>query len=54
MNGTVTGGWNFVWSAYLITGALLAVYAARTVILFHRARKQLTTHEGVSAVTPRE
>jgi len=39
MNGTVTGGWSFVWSAYMISAAVLGVYAAGTILLFREALK---------------
>ena len=34
MNGTITGGWGFVWSAYTVTAALLGIYVVRTIALF--------------------
>jgi hypothetical protein len=34
MNGTVTGGWGFVWSAYLLTATVLGIYAVRTIAFF--------------------
>jgi hypothetical protein len=30
--GTVTGGWEFVWAAYIITWAALAVYGGWLVV----------------------
>ncbi len=37
MNGIVSGGWEFVWAAYLISAIIVFGYAART---FSRARGQ--------------
>ena len=31
MNGVVTGGWGFVWSAYIITSVVLLVYGVTLV-----------------------
>jgi hypothetical protein len=30
MNGFVTGGWGFVWAAYITSAFVLTAYAART------------------------
>ena len=40
MNGILSGGWGFVWSAYAITAALLAAYAARTIAAFREHNQQ--------------
>jgi hypothetical protein len=37
MNGIVTGGWEFVWAAYIISAIVVFGYAART---FARLRGQ--------------
>jgi len=34
MNGFVTGGWSFVWSAYLVTAVLLGGYVIKTIALW--------------------
>ena len=39
MNGLVSGGWNFVWAAYAITGLVLAAYAIRTFKMGSRTFK---------------
>jgi heme exporter protein D len=31
MNGSVTGGWGFVWAAYSITAFVLGFYVVRTL-----------------------
>jgi len=31
MNGIVTGGWQYVWSAYIVTIVLLGGYVLRTL-----------------------
>ena len=36
MSGVVVGGWEFVWAAYGITGAVFAIYV---ISLVHRLRK---------------
>ena len=37
MNGTVTGGWSFVWAAYALTAAALFLYG---VTLITRLREE--------------
>lgn len=39
MNGVVTGGWEFVWAAYGITGAVLLIYG---VTLVTRLREEVS------------
>ena len=36
MNGTIIGGWEYVWAAYAVTWTALAVYAGS---LLWRAKK---------------
>ncbi|MBI5511118.1 MAG: hypothetical protein HY903_20340 [Deltaproteobacteria bacterium] len=36
MNGTIVGGWEYIWAAYLVTWGSLALYA---LSLVWRARK---------------
>ena len=31
MNGIVSGGWNFVWAAYIISFAVLGLYTIATI-----------------------
>lgn len=31
MNGTISGGWNFVWAAYGVTGAALFIYGVTLI-----------------------
>jgi heme exporter protein D len=40
MNGVVSGGWSFVWSAYAITAGVLAVYAIRVIAGFRNASRE--------------
>jgi hypothetical protein len=37
MNGIVTGGWNFVLAAYLISGAILLTYSIYAISAFRKA-----------------
>lgn len=36
MTGMIAGGWEFVWSAYGITVAVLGLYIASVLIRFRR------------------
>lgn len=38
MNGVLSGGWDFVWAAYLVTGLVIFGYAARTFVQNRNAR----------------
>ena len=38
MNGVVSGGWAFVWAAYIISALVIFGYAARTFIQNRSAR----------------
>ena len=40
MNGIVTGGWAYVWSAYAISVALIAGYVIRTIAVWRRESAQ--------------
>lgn len=44
MNGIVSGGWSFVWAAYLVTASILIAYSIHTVRAFRRsvAKRALT------------
>jgi heme exporter protein D len=33
MNGSVTGGWSFVWAAYSITAFILGFYVVKTLVV---------------------
>ena len=46
MNGIVTGGWGFVWSAYLVTAILLGAYAASTIVRFRASREERRHKQG--------
>jgi hypothetical protein len=46
MNGILNGGWNFVLAAYLISGAILAVYSIHAISEFRRRTASST--KGVS------
>jgi len=37
MNGIVSGGWNFVLAAYLISGAILLTYSIYAISDFRKA-----------------
>ena len=39
MNGVVSGGWEFVWAAYGLTGAALLIYG---VTLVTRLREEVS------------
>lgn len=36
--GIVTGGWEFVWAAYGLTGAVLAIYAISLLTRLREAK----------------
>jgi hypothetical protein len=37
MNGIVTGGWNFVLAAYIVSGTILIAYSIRVINGFRSA-----------------
>jgi hypothetical protein len=39
MNGIVTGGWDFVWAAYIITALVLSAFTGRAWFLERTARR---------------
>ena len=41
MNGTVTGGWGFVWAAYSLTAVALIVYGATLIARLREERSRL-------------
>ena len=45
MNGTITGGWSFVWAAYGLTAAALFIYGV-TLITRLRSARSGVKHEG--------
>lgn len=32
MNGSVSGGWSFVWAAYSVTALMLGFYVVKTIV----------------------
>jgi|KBSMisStaDraftv2_1062788.scaffolds.fasta_scaffold5327362_2 hypothetical protein len=36
MNGILNGGWDFVVAAYVISGAILAIYSIHTFLKFRQ------------------
>ena len=40
MTGMIAGGWEFVWSAYGVTVAVLAVYTLSVLSRFRRERRR--------------
>jgi len=42
MNGILSGGWNFVLAAYLISGAILTIYSIHVVTDFRRRTKGIS------------
>lgn len=42
MSGVVSGGWHFVWAAYLVTAVILGAYAIRTICLGAQASRNPT------------
>ena len=43
MNGSIVGGWEYVWAAYLITWAALAVYGGSLLFREKKARTKTTS-----------
>jgi hypothetical protein len=48
MNGIVTGGWNFVLAAYIVTGTVLVAYSIHTI---RELRQKLAIRETLTRVT---
>jgi hypothetical protein len=48
MNGIVTGGWNFVLAAYIVTGTVLVAYSIHTI---RELRQKLQIREALTRVT---
>ena len=48
MNGIVTGGWNFVLAAYIVTGTVLAAYSIHTI---RELRQKLEIRAALTRVT---
>lgn len=44
--GTIVGGWEFVWAAYLVSAAVLGGYAV-SVVLRLRAERARAEHEAL-------
>jgi heme exporter protein D len=47
MNGTITGGWGFVWAAYGVTATALFIYGV-TLITRLRGARSGAKHEGTA------
>jgi hypothetical protein len=43
MSGIVSGGWPFVWAAYILSALVLGGYATR-VLLLHQIGKRVAQH----------
>ena len=48
MNGIVTGGWNFVLAAYIVTGTVLVAYSIHTI---RELRQKLQIRTALTRVT---
>jgi hypothetical protein len=46
MTGTIVGGWDYIWAAYLVTWASLAGYGASLVFRARRARAAAAAARG--------
>lgn len=46
MNGTIVGGWEFVWAAYSLTGIALAGYAVMVITKLREYRRGLDRQGG--------
>lgn len=40
MNGVLTGGWAYVWAAYIMTALILTGFSVRAIALFRDARRR--------------
>ena len=40
MNGIVSGGWEFVWAAYILTGISLTAYGVMTITGLREQRRR--------------
>jgi heme exporter protein D len=40
MNGVVTGGWEFVWAAYALTGIAFFLYGVMTITKLREERRR--------------
>jgi len=43
MNGILTGGWNFVLAAYIVSGTILIAYSIHAINSFRKAMAARTT-----------
>jgi heme exporter protein D len=44
MNGTIVGGWEFVWAAYGLTSAVLLIYGVSLVTRLRKERHNEQRH----------
>lgn len=44
MNGTIVGGWEFVWAAYGLTSAALLIYGVSLVTRLRKERQHDQRH----------
>jgi heme exporter protein D len=44
MNGTIVGGWEFVWAAYGLTATALLLYGVNLVVRLRRERQHAQRH----------
>lgn len=40
MNGVVSGGWSYVWAAYIISALVLTGFTARAIAIFRAANRR--------------
>jgi hypothetical protein len=40
MRGVITGGWNFVWAAYIVSALILGVYTASVIARYRSALRR--------------
>lgn len=46
MTGMISGGWGFVWSAYGVTVATLAIYTIALIVSHRRHVRELRDRSG--------
>jgi heme exporter protein D len=47
--GVITGGWNFVWAAYSLTAAVLAIYMISVLSRYAKERSDAARRKTRSA-----
>ncbi len=40
MNGVITGGWAYIWAAYILTALILVGFTVRAIALFRGALRR--------------